>query len=163
MTLQSCVRAVEGLCDLEVLRLDFNEAIDDMKFPDSLRALHFGDKFDQSLSKVAFPSSLDVLSVGGDFRKSLDGMSLPSGLRSLVLPASLQQQMDNVRRPDGLESLAIVEPMSALDRLSMQRKAVQHSYQARSRFCAACFDMFEGSLPFQALGPSLTQYKHCCV
>jgi hypothetical protein len=61
---------------------EFNQGLQKVKFPESLRSMTFGFWYNQSLEGVLFPSKLEVLSFGNRFNHSLEGMSLPSTLES---------------------------------------------------------------------------------
>ena len=40
---------------------DYNQSLDQVKFPDALQSITFGEKFNQSLDQVKFPDSLQTI------------------------------------------------------------------------------------------------------
>eukprot|EP00438_Fugacium_kawagutii_P005588 Skav209407 [mRNA] locus=scaffold2187:64535:81641:+ [translate_table: standard] len=83
---------------------EFNQSLARVNLP-SLQHLTFGVSFNQSLKNVILPESLKSLTFGDRFNQSLTGVSLPSSLVSLSFGADFNQSLEQVALPSGLENL----------------------------------------------------------
>lgn len=96
---------IEWPVGLEVLFLQkFNQPIDIVVWPKTLKHLYFGDWWDQPIVDVKFPGSLERLELGINFRGTLVGVKWPSSLKILYL-GSFNSTLDGVVWPEALEEL----------------------------------------------------------
>lgn len=96
---------IEWPVGLEELYLQkFNQPIDHVKWPDTLKVLYFGDWWDESIVGVKFPDSLEDLQLGINFCGTLVGVAWPRSLKKLYLGA-FDSSLDGVVWPDSLEEL----------------------------------------------------------
>ncbi|CBJ31374.1 conserved unknown protein [Ectocarpus siliculosus] len=59
---------------------NFNQPIKDVRWPDSLQTLSFGEFFNQPIKQVSWPASLRELTVGRNFNQNTAGARWPPGL-----------------------------------------------------------------------------------
>ena len=71
---------------------NFDQSLEDVTFPSSLKSIIFGAHFDQSLKHVRFASDIRSLTFGANFNQSLE-FSLPSRLESLVFGELFKQSL----------------------------------------------------------------------
>ncbi|CAJ1337565.1 unnamed protein product, partial [Effrenium voratum] len=91
---------------LQSLTLDgFNQSLEGLQLPGSLRHLTLGDGFNQRLQDVALPGSLQSLTLGNGFNRNLQGTALPSGLQSLSFGRDFNQRLWGLSLPCALQSL----------------------------------------------------------
>ena len=103
---------IEWPIGLEELNLQkFNQPIDEVKWPNTLKVLYFGDWWDENITGVKFPDSLEDLRLGINFRGSLVGVTWPRSLKKLYL-GSFSSSLDGVVWPDSLESLDMGDSFS---------------------------------------------------
>lgn len=130
-----CIIESEGLgiewpVGLEELYLHkFNQPIDDVKWPDTLKVLYFGDWWDESIVEVKFPDSLEDLQLGINFRGSLVGVEWPRSLKKLYLGA-YNSSLDDVVWPDSLEELDMSKFSQSIDGVQWPKslKKLWYSY-----------------------------------
>jgi hypothetical protein len=58
----------------------FNQPVDGIKFPKSLKYLCFGHSFNKSINEIEFPESLTHLIIGNSFSKKINTSKLPKSL-----------------------------------------------------------------------------------
>ncbi|CAK9085073.1 unnamed protein product [Durusdinium trenchii] len=83
----------------------FDMKLDGMCWPSGLLTLNLGDQFSQPLEGVHWPSSLQSLTLGCSFNRSLEGMKWPSQLQSLRLGERFNQSLERVIWPESLQHL----------------------------------------------------------
>lgn len=103
----------------------FNQPLDDVTFPPTLKHLTFGVAFDQPLQNVSLPPALTHLTLGNCFNQPLgtpvstklkfaycfdqpnplDHVTLPSALNYLTFGEKFNQPLDNVTLPTSLTHL----------------------------------------------------------
>ena len=86
----------------------FNESIDDVKLPNGLIELHFGQDFNQSIDNVNFPNSLLELHFGFSFNKSLDKVIFPESLEKITFglhnnSSFFNRSIKNIKFPKSLK------------------------------------------------------------
>lgn len=85
---------------------NFNQPLDkEVKLPGSLQALTFGENFNQPLDNIEFPGDLRKLTFGKSFNQSLDKVTFPDKLRALRFGKNFKQPLDNVNFPDSLRTV----------------------------------------------------------
>ena len=96
LTFLSFDESLEGVCfpPLESLTLggSFNQSLEKVDLPSSIRSLTFGAAFNQSLQLVKLPSELQSLSFGDEYNHSLQGSALQSLLK-LCLGTKFQHSL----------------------------------------------------------------------
>lgn len=96
---------IEWPIGLEELYLEkYNHPIDDVRWPNTLKVLYFGDWWNEPLDDVKFPDSLEDLGLGINFDQSLVGVTWPKSLKKLYLGA-FQGSLDGIVWPHKLEEL----------------------------------------------------------
>lgn len=78
------------------LGLLFNQSLDRVTLPSSLRSLTFGRDFNHSLENVQFPSNLRSITFGTGFKQSLEPVLL-SQLESLTLSGSFSHNLQGLQ------------------------------------------------------------------
>jgi hypothetical protein len=91
----------------------FNQSLDNVKFPDSLQTLQFGNGFNQSLDNVKFPDSLQNLHFGGNFNQNLNNDTL-NILHSLTFLIYNNNQINLLLEIDELVIYTLNKPMTNL-------------------------------------------------
>jgi hypothetical protein len=91
------------LDELDELHLYDNINIDDIIWPQSLKALYFGGNFNQSLEFMRWPPLLDKLTMGYHYNQPL--YQWPKSLTYLKLGNTFEQKINNV--PENLKTLII--------------------------------------------------------
>lgn len=100
---------------LEELNLQkFNQPIDHVKWPNTLKVLYFGDWWNESIVDVKFPDSLEDLQLGMNFRGSLVGVTWPRSLKKLYLGA-FNSSLDGIVWPDSLVELHMGDFSQSID------------------------------------------------
>lgn len=84
---------------------DFNQSLLNVIWPTELQSLTLGDKFNQSLEQVKFPEGLESLEFGRDFNHSLERVHLPSDLQRLTFGYYFDHNLEEVSLPGKLKSL----------------------------------------------------------
>ena len=85
---------------------DFNQPLDNIKFPESLTNITFDESFNQPLDNVKFPKFLTNITFGDDFNQSLDNVKFPESLK-LIIFASLTKRLLNL--PISLEKIIVYD------------------------------------------------------
>lgn len=82
----------------------FNKSIDAVSFS-PVQELSFGDDFSRPVADVAWPASLQKLTFGLYFNEPIRQVSWPRNLQELELGYCFNQPLDNVRWPTSLQRL----------------------------------------------------------
>ena len=114
----------------------------DLKLPNSLEVLTFGENFDQStssldmtrvnfrgLEKAHFPSDLLSLTFQPFFNRSLEQVKFPQSLRSLTFGWLFNQSLEGVQLPQGLQSLTFGGFFNqSLEKVELPRKLLHLTF-----------------------------------
>ena len=82
-----------------------NRAMDNLKLPNSLTHLDFGNWFDEPVDNLHLPNSLTHLDFGNAFNRPIDNLKLPDSLTHLNFGNNFRQSVDNLKLPDLLTYL----------------------------------------------------------
>ena len=91
---------------------NFNQPLDDFKFPDSLQSITFGEDFNQNIDKVTFPDSLQILTFGYEFNQNIDKVKFPNSLQSITFIKYQNNTLNDKIKEIKITNL--VEPMTNL-------------------------------------------------
>lgn len=96
--------------DLTRLQFDsfdrcFDNNIDGLKFPDSIKHIYFSYSFDQSLDNVKLPLNLETLVFGKRFNKSIKNIIFPNNIKILQFGSRFNQSIDDIIFPESLEHI----------------------------------------------------------
>ncbi|CAM9624225.1 unnamed protein product, partial [Sphacelaria rigidula] len=71
------------LSNVKHFRGDFNQPIERVAWPASLKGLEFGERFDQPIERVAWPASLQEISFDGKFDQPIEHVVWPISLQHI--------------------------------------------------------------------------------
>lgn len=94
-----------GLEDL-VFYEDFDERVQEVRWPSTLKKIMFGRDFAQDVVGVVWPPCLEVLRFGFMFNTSVDDVVFPNGLKVLAFDWHFNQRLDRATFPPNLEEIA---------------------------------------------------------
>jgi hypothetical protein len=64
---------------------NFNQNINNVKFPSSLQEITFGFHFNQNIDNIMFPGMLQQLTLGHEFNQKINHVQFPSSLQHITL------------------------------------------------------------------------------
>lgn len=97
----------------------FNQPLTGVRFPEGLREMVFGERFDRGIDRAVWLTGLDILELGRDFSKPLVSPGpergaplghkypLPAGLKNLTLGQEFNRPLSGSELPDGLQALRL--------------------------------------------------------
>jgi len=85
----------------------FNQPVETLCLPASLRKLRFAHRFNQPMEQLALPPALEYLHMGGSFNQPLVRWQPPTSLRTLVLGKGWNLPASQLRLPSHLTDLDI--------------------------------------------------------
>lgn len=85
----------------------FDESVDGVSWPETLKVISFGGDFDQGVKDVAWPPALEEIAFGHNFDQPLDEIVWPVWLRYLTLGYCFNYPIEAVSWPPCLELLKL--------------------------------------------------------
>lgn len=83
----------------------FNQPLNNIKFPDSIKYINFGYCFNQPLDNIKFPDTLQTIILSHNFNKSLDNVKFPESLKTLVFGKKFDKPIDDIKFPNSLQKI----------------------------------------------------------
>ncbi len=89
------------VCALLYLVIEFNEALDDVVLPSTIRTRHFDHNFNHPLADTKIPENLQTVVFGSDF-DHYAGIILPVSLRCLIILNYFETKLVDIHLPPNL-------------------------------------------------------------
>ena len=99
--------------------MKFNQPVDGLRFPCTLRSLIFGYEFNHRIDQLQLPTSLTELDLGGEFNHPIEGNIFPPHLVTLKLSNRFNHPINSWKLPSTLTQLrfgySFDQPISSIE------------------------------------------------